>query len=142
MHANTPMQTQWCFSRCCEFARSSSPYIIDDVERKRHRFLMAVLSRNPYEALLAAAAVDPRGQSRMETVFEGHRQSPRAKSATWGRGGSLGGDVGGGAQPPHDETHTHTKSYPRHSLMNKQGGMGRRCPPMMKPIPNPIRDEA
>ena len=57
---------------------------------------MAVLSRNPYEALLAAAAVDPRGQSRMETVFEGHRQSPRAKSATWGRGGSLGGDVGGG----------------------------------------------
>ena len=38
-----------------------------------HCFLMAVLSRNPYEPLLAAAAVDPRGQSRMETVFEGHR---------------------------------------------------------------------
>jgi hypothetical protein len=59
---------------------------------------MAVRSRNPCEPLPAAAAIDPRGQSRMKTVFEGHWQSPRARSATWGGGGGARGEGRGGRE--------------------------------------------
>jgi hypothetical protein len=94
------MQTQWCVARCCEFAKSLSSYILDDAERKRHRFLMAVRSHKPCELLLAAALVDLRVQSRVKTVSEGignHRaQNLQYRGIGWGGGGEgRGGGVGG-----------------------------------------------